>query len=592
MTSASLSGMTIDKTFALTFCYMNPEKEDNYEWALNCLKDLFDAEQLPGVFITDREITLMSAVKKVFPLAKNLLCRVHIEKNVLMEDYDKNVNLLIQKYKDYPAALTYVTESWLMNYKEYFVSAWIDKYLHLGNTTTNRVEGSHSKLKRHLTTSVHGFVTSLDAIHLLLEGQLIDIKASFEESLARVPVRFRNLLYKNLVGVVSNVALVKIEAKVVVAKKMGVDPFACSHKALHSLGLPCAHMIGAYLLQGMSIPITDVHNMWKKLNLNSYMTDKNQEVTIVIELEEICKTFKNSTIPQKLDMKKQLQILAKPGISDALEPPKKVNVRGRKKTAKRPRLDDEISTKREPSAFEHALAKHEFEDVPVTQQSQVLVDKSIKMKVYRTRKPTTANWITQFSEFLQPHITGIVDVPGDRHCGYRVIASYLGLGDDGWKKVRSDLLEELKNHRDEYNKVLSPLTSTEELIDSVDCFENFADLRHWMTMPNMGNVISSCYKVAVVHISNIQCLTFFSLRDPPPFEANKDALIICYINGSHFVRLELDEDSPIPPVSKMWLDHRHVRARHWLTQYTTRMEKFKSIMATRKANMAIVEILD
>ncbi|XP_038678629.1 uncharacterized protein LOC119980048 [Tripterygium wilfordii] len=47
---------------------------------------------------------------------------------------------------------------------------------------------------------------------------------------------------------------------------------------------------------------------------------------------------KDSTIPQKLELKKQLQLLAKPVIADASEPTKKIDVRGRKKRAKRPRV--------------------------------------------------------------------------------------------------------------------------------------------------------------------------------------------------------------------------------------------------------------
>ncbi|XP_038688571.1 uncharacterized protein LOC119987723 [Tripterygium wilfordii] len=592
-----------DKTFALAFCYMHSEKEENYEWALNCLKELFDEEELPGVFVMDRELALLNAVRQVFPLAKRMLCRVHIERNVLSKcigffkikadfddfmahfaklmhsanclEYDNNMTLLIQKFKAWPAALTFVIESWLCNYKELFVSAWIDQHLHLGNTNTNRVEGSHAKLKRHLTNSVHGFLTSLDSIHLLLEGQLLDIKASFEESLTRVPLRFRNHLYRNLVGVVSTAALVKIESEVVVAQNMGVDPAACNHKNLLTLGLPCAHMIGAYLLDGKSIPISDVHNLWKKLNLNKYVNDSNQVVTIATEMEAINKRFRDATTPQKLELKKQLQVLAEPVLTDALEPKKKVDVRGRKQRAKKPRFTNPVSTKREPSEFEHILENHVFEDLQGTQQSQV--GSSMKLKVHRTRKPNTANWVTRFPEFIRPHITHITDVPGDGHCGYRVIANFLGLGDDGWKKERIDLLEELKKHRDEYNKVLSPLTSSDELIDSVDCLDSYADMRHWMTMPNMGNVIASCYNVPVVHISNVQCLTFLPLRDPLPFEASKDILTIGYINGSHFVRVKLVDDSPIPPVSKMWLDHRHTRARHWLTQYTNRIDKFRSI---------------
>ena len=37
---------------------------------------------LPVVIVTDRDLSLMNAVKTVFPDATNLLCRFHIDRNV------------------------------------------------------------------------------------------------------------------------------------------------------------------------------------------------------------------------------------------------------------------------------------------------------------------------------------------------------------------------------------------------------------------------------------------------------------------------------------------------------------------------------
>ena len=39
-------------------------------------------DALPGVIVTDRDLSLMNAVKNVFSDAKNLLCQFHIDKNV------------------------------------------------------------------------------------------------------------------------------------------------------------------------------------------------------------------------------------------------------------------------------------------------------------------------------------------------------------------------------------------------------------------------------------------------------------------------------------------------------------------------------
>ena len=39
-------------------------------------------DALPGVIVTDRDLSLMNAVKTVFLDATNLLCQFHIDKNV------------------------------------------------------------------------------------------------------------------------------------------------------------------------------------------------------------------------------------------------------------------------------------------------------------------------------------------------------------------------------------------------------------------------------------------------------------------------------------------------------------------------------
>lgn len=76
------------KIFCVAFCYMSSEKEENYEWALCCFKDLFDT-LMASVFISDRELALMNALKTVFQAAKNLLCRIHTTKNVLSNCTDQ-----------------------------------------------------------------------------------------------------------------------------------------------------------------------------------------------------------------------------------------------------------------------------------------------------------------------------------------------------------------------------------------------------------------------------------------------------------------------------------------------------------------------
>ncbi|KAL4568210.1 hypothetical protein LXL04_023817 [Taraxacum kok-saghyz] len=58
------------------------EDEASYIWALSAFKKTLENRE-PSVIMTDRELALMNAIKKVFPNMTNLLCIWHIEKNVL-----------------------------------------------------------------------------------------------------------------------------------------------------------------------------------------------------------------------------------------------------------------------------------------------------------------------------------------------------------------------------------------------------------------------------------------------------------------------------------------------------------------------------
>ncbi|XP_058725673.1 uncharacterized protein LOC131596966 [Vicia villosa] len=68
-------GVTSTKlTFLVVFANLEHEREENFTWALEKLKELFSLEKLlPKVVVTDREFALMNAMESVFPDASHLL---------------------------------------------------------------------------------------------------------------------------------------------------------------------------------------------------------------------------------------------------------------------------------------------------------------------------------------------------------------------------------------------------------------------------------------------------------------------------------------------------------------------------------------
>ena len=53
-------------------------------------------------------------------------------------DFIRQTRQLCNEFSMYQEMLQYVIDTWLNPYKERFGAAWIDKFMHFGNTTSNR----------------------------------------------------------------------------------------------------------------------------------------------------------------------------------------------------------------------------------------------------------------------------------------------------------------------------------------------------------------------------------------------------------------------------------------------------------------------
>ncbi|KAH1255841.1 hypothetical protein GmHk_04G011882 [Glycine max] len=87
----------------------------------------------------------MNAVKTVFLEVINLLCRFHIDENVKakcktpveFDKYHKKFEIVCLPWSIF---VDFVNQIWLIPHKEKFVKTWMNKMMHLGNTTTNKYE--------------------------------------------------------------------------------------------------------------------------------------------------------------------------------------------------------------------------------------------------------------------------------------------------------------------------------------------------------------------------------------------------------------------------------------------------------------------
>ncbi|TXG64513.1 hypothetical protein EZV62_011507 [Acer yangbiense] len=92
---------------------------------------------------------------------------------------------------------------------------------------------------------------------------------------------------------------------------------------------------------------------------------------------------------------------------------------------------------------------------------------------------------------------------------FEAVADLVGYGVNEWEKVRRDLVHELDFHSEYYTRVYGSHERVMELTRILSYYEEYPGYDHWMTMPEMGYLIASCYNVALFHLSIY--LSFFEL---------------------------------------------------------------------------------
>ncbi|KAH1205885.1 Protein FAR1-RELATED SEQUENCE 6 [Glycine max] len=584
-------------TFSAGFAYLEAERVNNIVWALERFRGLFlRHNRLPLVIVTDRDLALMNAVKTVFPESTNLLCRFHIDKNVkakcksligeknawdyVMDNWGTLVDCpseyefheSYQKFQvacsPWPMFIDYVNDTWIIPHKEKFITAWTNKVMHLGNTTTNRVESAHWALKRVLKNSVGDLCSVWDAMNNMITLQHVEIKASFETSTHVVGHVYKKTLYKRLLGMVSRDALNQIASEIDRLRYLGNNLSSCGCVMRSTHGLPCACELSRYTAS--NIPLESVHLFWRRLCFSDQGLCET-EVTIKEEIEVISKRFDELDVAGKVNLKSKLREIAYPDHNSMCPPPSKVNTKG---APKKPMKRSQTSTKRDPSYWEYVDAFHSV------QSSNSPVKRSASCS--QPRQPTRIiPMLDQFASFFQGFIRDVVDVKADGNCGHRSIGALLGMGEDSWPLVHNELLKELGRWSHEYINLFGGTERFEQLKLSllVDGFSKVS-VDKWMDITDMGYVIASRYNVILVSLSQQQSMTFFPLRSqPPPDSSGHRIICVGHVFGNHFVQVYLKDHCPLPPPALLWSTNCYSQAKQWTIPYISRMQQYTSLMS-------------
>jgi hypothetical protein len=63
----------------------------------------------------------------------------------------------------------------------------------------------------------------------------------------------------------------------------------------------------------------------------------------------------------------------------------------------------------------------------------------------------------------------------------------------------------------------------------------------------MGQIVASTYDVVFVSLTEKQCWTYLPLRNPPKQEEQHKIISIPLI-GTHFIKVQVHDNSAVPPV--------------------------------------------
>ncbi|OBR04563.1 MULE transposase domain-containing protein [Colletotrichum higginsianum IMI 349063] len=144
------------RSFCIAFAFLSSKTEDNYTWALERVRSLYDQcnASMPAVILTDRCLACIDAVATVFPSSASLLCLWHANKAVLQHYYSA-FDLTKKRTTSGSAASKSSTDNW-----EEFYKSW---HLIISSPSEITFQERISQLEEHYLTD-HleevGYITS------------------------------------------------------------------------------------------------------------------------------------------------------------------------------------------------------------------------------------------------------------------------------------------------------------------------------------------------------------------------------------------------------------------------------------------------
>ncbi|KAF1879522.1 hypothetical protein Lal_00005989 [Lupinus albus] len=292
------------------------ETEETYIWLLEKFLEAMIGKQ-PKCVITDGDLSMKNAIKRVFPEAHHRLCAWHIcnnagkniKKNNFHKDFQKvmyvdvDIDDFNMMWEELIAKHGLHNNAWvaqIFDCRSMWARSYIRGKFYAGLHTTSRCEGLHSQMGRYIeygynvTEFLHHFQRCLS--HMRNNEVMEDFKSSYGDELLQTPYHnleghaasiYTRVVFKEFRAVFLEAAKLRIistqQTSTHVIYKIGkhyspnkkwhvshydngsIVDIKCSCKRMESFGMPCSHSVFVLLILDISqLPSCLVLERWTK----------------------------------------------------------------------------------------------------------------------------------------------------------------------------------------------------------------------------------------------------------------------------------------------------------------------------------------
>jgi len=309
-----------NRTTHLGIALLRHQDEAAFSWVLVRLHQLFEDKGIKIRFwVSDRDLAFVNALNETFGDPRILICRWHMNKDVLgylrsklctpfsqrregrqwvdndstkeymelyfalmssptVADYEKNLKACEMKSA---TATSYLCRYWLNDHKERLVSCFIDNDAHFGLTVTSKAEGAHRVLKEWLRGSRADILTLFQRLDAFYNEHIVHHTITDAQNSLRLRADCREYLFSVVFRRITRYAMALTVKQLTKARdelrKQQLDGTyefpRCHGRYRASLGLPCWHTIADLELHSKPLQPADfdVH-WWLDRSESSYIT--------------------------------------------------------------------------------------------------------------------------------------------------------------------------------------------------------------------------------------------------------------------------------------------------------------------------------